>query len=126
MTETRTRYKAGRGALRVVPSNPPTDIEGADDIADIADIAAAEEAETHIPTPSGPLEQSIMYAVLSWLALCVERVAVAVEIQPIAERLYEVSAHFDEEHTQGIILRVKLEVLTGLVVRSTVEPVRPS
>jgi len=51
---------------------------------------------------------------------------VAVDIQPIAEGLYEVSAHFDAERTEGIILRVRLEVAPGLVVRTVVEPVRPS
>lgn len=45
-----------------------------------------------------------MHAV-GWIALCVEGVVVAVNIQPIAERLYEVSVHSDHEPREGVILR---------------------
>ena len=75
---------------------------------------------------AAPLSHAIMHAVVGWLALCMERVAVAVEIQPIADRLYEVSAHFDEQQSAGVLLRVRLDVEPGLVVRTTVEPLRPS
>lgn len=78
-----------------------------------------------------PLQQAIMYAAVSWVALCVERTVYAVDIQPIAQRLYEVSIHYADVQTggksagEGIILRVKLEVEAGLVMRMAVEPIRP-
>ena len=99
--------------------------ESADAPASDADVAAASGPAASGPAASAPLAQAVMYATMSWLALCVERVAVAVDIQPVAERMYEVSAHFDEEHSEGIILRVRLDVEPGLVVRTTVEPLRP-
>lgn len=119
MSEQSARYGRRRGALRLVgsPSATPAAARAADQQAGDQQAGVA---------PSAPLEQAIMYAVCGWLALCVERVAVAVDIQPIAEGVYEVSAHFDEEHTQGMLLRVRLEVAAGLVVRTVVEPLRPS
>jgi len=81
---------------------------------------------TETASGSTTLSQAIMYATVGWLALCMERVAVAVDIQPIAEGVYEVSAHFDAERTEGVLLRVRLEVAPGLVVRTVVEPVRPA
>ena len=98
-------------------------IVDADPDPDPGPVPDADPADTAAPVP---LSQAIMNAVVGWLALCMERVAVAVDIQPIADRLYEVSAHFDEQHSAGVLLRVRLDVEPGLVVRTTVEPLRPS
>ena len=108
-----------------MPAPPP--LEVAQDGATSA--APSDGASTEpVSQASAALSQAIMYATMSWLALCVERVAVAVDIQPIAGRLYEVSVHYDSsdaDHSDGIILRVRLDVEPGLVVRATVEPLRP-
>ncbi|HKT40692.1 MAG TPA: hypothetical protein VJR48_20145, partial [Ktedonobacterales bacterium] len=70
-----------------------------------------------------------------WVALCVERSVYAVDIQPIARNLYEVSIHYADPETggeapggpgaAGIILRVRLAVERGLALETTVEPVHP-
>ena len=109
-----------------MPAPPPLE-DGA--ASDEASDGASDGASTEpVSQASAALSQAIMYATMSWLALCVERVAVAVDIQPIAGRLYEVSVHYDSsdaDHSDGIILRVRLDVEPGLVVRTTVEPIRP-
>ncbi len=105
-----------------MPAPPPLE-DGA------TSAAPSDGASTEpVSQASAALSQAIMYATMSWLALCVERVAVAVDIQPIAGRLYEVSVHYDSsdaDHSDGIILRVRLDVEPGLVVRTIVEPLRP-
>ncbi len=84
---------------------------------------------TNLPL-NQPLTQAIMFLAVGWVALCVERTVHAVDIQQVARRQYEVSVHYADEHGQeavgaGIILRVELEVKQGLIVQSTVEPVKP-
>lgn len=72
-----------------------------------------------------------MHAAVAWVELCIERGCYAVDIQPVAARVYEVSVHYTDPETgqeaagEGIILRVRLDVAPGLALRSTVEPVRP-
>lgn len=93
---------------------------------------AASAADT--PPLNQPLQQAIMYAAVSWVALCVERSVYAVDIQPIARNVYEVSVHYADRETgseaagqssEGIILRVRLAVERGLALETTVEPVHP-
>lgn len=76
-----------------------------------------------------PLQQAIMHAAVSWVALVMERNAHSVDIQPIAQRVYEVSVHCADESGadagEGVILRVQLAMDPGLVIRTTVEPVKP-
>jgi hypothetical protein len=100
-------------------------------LSDTSSSAAA--ADT--PPLNQPLQQAIMYAAVSWVALCVERTVYAVDIQPIARNLYEVSVHYassdadvesgQDAATVGIILRVRLNVERGLAVETLVEPVHP-
>ena len=117
------------------PASPVSDAsdtsEGARTDEGTEEEAAAPEAATE-PTPlNQPLQQAIMYAAVSWVALTVERSVYAVDIQPIARRLYEVSVHYCDPETgreaagEGIILRIALAVEPGLVLRTSVEPVRP-
>ena len=103
---------------------------GADPVASTVAAAAADR-----PPLNHPLQQAIMHAAVAWVELCVERSCYAVDIQPVARRVYEVNVHYADPETgqeavgqgaEGIILRVRLEVEPGLALRSTVEPVRPS
>ena len=139
--------------LRIVRSAPDSpssaDSTTASPTSDNAEAAATASA-TALSQPSDtplnqPLTQAIMYAAVSWVALCAERVVYAVDIQPIARRLYEVSVHYaswkptlllltqmqtqtqthakgqTENAGEGIILRVRLEVEPGLALRTVVD-----
>ena len=102
---------------------------------DAVPVAAAPDAAAapaDLPPLNHPLQQAIMHAAVAWVELCVERSCYAIDIQPVARRVYEVSVHYADPETgqeavgEGIMLRVRLEVEPGLALRSTVEPVRPS
>ena len=90
-------------------------------------LSSAAEQE-RIPL-NAPLQQAIMYAAVSWVALVMERTAHSVDIQPVGRNLYEVSVHYadDEGHDtgEGVILRVAMAIDPGLIMRTTVEPVKP-
>ena len=51
---------------------------------------------------------------------------VAVDLRLIAERMYEISVHYDHERAEEAMPRARVAVEPGLVKRMTVEPVRPS
>lgn len=97
-----------------------------------APVAAAAPAPGNLPPLNHPLQQAIMHAAVAWVALCVERSCYAVDIQPVAARVYEVSVHYadaddagKEAVGEGIILRIALAVGPGLAIHTSVEPVRP-
>ena len=108
----------------------PSSQQGASD-----DQPSSEQPSSAPAALNQPLKQAIMYAAVSWVALCVERSVYAVDIQPIARNLYEVSVHYassdadvesgQDAATVGIILRVRLNVERGLAVETLVEPVHP-
>lgn len=108
----------------------PSSQQGASD-----DQPSSEQPSSAPAALNQPLQQAIMYAAVSWVALCVERSVYAVDIQPIARNLYEVSIHYADPETggeapggpgaAGIILRVRLAVERGLALETTVEPVHP-
>ncbi|HEX2349268.1 MAG TPA: hypothetical protein VHI51_12630 [Ktedonobacterales bacterium] len=104
----------------------PSSQQGASD-----DQPSSEQPSSAPAALNQPLQQAIMYAAVSWVALCAERTVCAVDIQPIARRLYEVSVHYSdavtggEAHGEGIILRIALAIELGVVLRTRVEPVRP-
>lgn len=68
--------------------------------------------------------QALMYACVSWVALVREETAQSVELTPIGQLLYEADVLL--ERGERVLLRVGLQVEPGLVVRTVVEPVRPS
>ncbi|HEY7975754.1 MAG TPA: hypothetical protein VID72_10450 [Ktedonobacterales bacterium] len=116
----------GEGQPAVGPRESEPSAPGADSTLD-----TTPDATTSGTPLNQPLQQAIMYAAVSWVALMVERSVHSVDIQPIARRLYEVSVHYSDAQTggeapgEGIILRIALAVEPGLVVRTSVEPVRP-
>lgn len=114
----------------------PSSQQGASD-----DQPSSEQPSSAPAALNQPLQQAIMYAAVSWVALCVERSVYAVDIQPIARNVYEVSVHYSDveagqgekgekqeaagQSSEGIILRVRLAVERGLALETTVEPVHP-
>lgn len=110
-------------------ASQPAPSRRADTAENVASSEASNAQAMEVPL-NQPITQAIMYAAVGWVALCVERAVYAVDITPIARRTYEVSARYADasgaaDAGEGIILRVTLEVASGLVVHSTVEPVRP-
>jgi len=104
----------------------PSSQQGASD-----DQPSSEQPSSAPAALNQPLQQAIMYAAVSWVALCVERTVYAVDIQPIAHNVYEVSVHYSdavtggEAHGEGITLRIALAIELGMVLRTRVESVRP-
>ena len=128
--------------LHLVHADTDTDTDGeateetveeaaASDPSSQALAAAPVTPPADLPPLNHPLQQAIMHVAVGWVELCVERSCFAVDIQPVARRVYEVSVHYTDPETgqeavgEGIILRVRLDVEPGLALRSTVEPVRP-
>ncbi len=68
--------------------------------------------------------QALMYACVSWVALVREETAQSVDLTPIGQLSYEADVLL--ESGERVLLRVGLKVEPGLVVRTVVEPVRPS
>ncbi|WIG60468.1 MAG: hypothetical protein OJF49_003216 [Ktedonobacterales bacterium] len=129
MSEGREEYRTRkRDHLKIVQQDSQQDSQpGADDAGKDAvggDVGAVS---------GGALANAIMYACTGWVALCMERTCASVDVQPIAARLYEAAVTLEpkaegegwECQPDTVLLRVRLEVEVGLIVRTVVEPVRP-
>ena len=87
-----------------------------EDAAAAAVVESARQAEA--------LSQALMYACVSWVALVREQTAQSVELTPIGQLSYEADVLL--ESAERVLLRVGLVLEPGLVVRTVVEPARPS
>jgi hypothetical protein len=81
--------------------------------------AVVEEART-----AQAVSQALMYACMSWVALVREEAALSVDLTPIGQLAYEADVLLSESG-ERLLLRVRLVVEPGLVVRTVIEPVRP-
>lgn len=70
-------------------------------------------------TAQHPLQLAIIHAAVGWFELCIEWDCYAVDVQPVAQRVYEVNVHYTNPETgqeaagEGIVLRVRLDVEPG-------------
>ncbi len=87
------------------------------------DAAAASVVES--ARQAEALSQALMYACVSWVALVREETAQRVDLTPIGQLSYEADVLLADSG-ERVLLRVGLMVEPGLVVRTVVEPARPS
>lgn len=71
---------------------------------------------------------AVMHAAMSWVACCMELHGVRVDVSQIAPGLFDATVYLSDEAgavAGDIMLRVKLDLTSGPVLRSQVEPVHP-
>lgn len=88
-----------------------------EDAASAAVVDGARKAEA--------FSQALMYACVSWVALVREETVQSVDLTPIGQLSYEADVLLADSG-ERVLLRVGLRVEPGLVVRTVVEPARPS
>lgn len=102
------------------PSPSDAEASGGDGSA-VAAEPARHDAQSVIGT-------AVMHAAMSWVACCMEQQGVRVEVAQIAPGLFDARVYLADSESDAvgdIMLRVRLDLSSGPVLRTQVEPVHP-